>query len=123
MAEKVNTLAAGNELIVLASGFKVVKQYSPVTEIPTLTFAELINKPLEGVVKAKWQCTDAGVNNYIVQYQIEGSEEWHIGGNPTAKEVLMSNVPSGSTIRGRVCVNGTKNRQSPWVYTLWIKTT
>ena len=118
LAKKVNARANGDELIVLSSGFKLVKARNAVAEFPTPTFVELLNTTTTSEAKSKWQCEKSGVTSFTVEYQIKGEEMWRAAGTPSARELYISRIPSGSVITVRVCSNGTRNRQSEWVYSL-----
>ena len=118
LAKKVNTRANSDELIVLSSGFKLIKTRSTVAELPTPTFVELTNMTMTGEAKSKWQCEKSGVTSFTVQFQIKGEDIWRAAGTPSARELYISGIPSPSAITVRVCSNGTRNRQSEWVYSL-----
>jgi hypothetical protein len=118
LAEKVNAVAKGNELIVISSGFKLNKTPAPITEISVPFYVELTNTTTAGEGYVKWKCDDLGVNNYSVEYQIQGTETWLAAGNASAKELYIKGIPQGSVIVARVRSNGTRNRESEWVNTL-----
>ena len=115
---KVNAVANGNDLIVISSGFKLNKTPAPVSEISIPFYVELENTTTAGEARVKWKCEDFGVNNYSVEYQIKGEETWRPAGTPSAKELYIASIPQGAIVSVRVCSNGTRSRQSEWVYTL-----
>lgn len=68
LADDVDKLAKGDEIIVFAAGFEVRKTPEPIDELSTPKNFTLFNAPKTGEIKAKWKAQD-GVVRYRVSNQ------------------------------------------------------
>ena len=111
MADDVDKLANGDETIVYAAGFEPRKTPEPISEIEPPKNFTLVNAPKTGEIKAKWKA-QAGVVNYVIEYQVKGEEKWQNGTYTTSSEIILKGFNMGSFVSVKVCGVGRKGLKS-----------
>lgn len=112
LADAVEALAKGNDVIILAAGFELMAEPKAVNELPIPTGLELKNDPDHtGVAFVKWT-SERGVTNTGIEYQKVGTTEWKNGGFSSASTAILTGLESGAYYNIRVYFIGRKGLQS-----------
>lgn len=111
LADDVDKLAKGDEVIVFAAGFEVRKTPEPIDELSTPKNFTLLNAPKTGEIKAKWKA-QGGVVNYAIEYQIKGEQEWKNSTYTTSSEIILKGFEMGTYVSVKVCGIGRKGLKS-----------
>jgi hypothetical protein len=111
LANDVEELAKGDEVIVLAAGFEVRLAPTPIKDISIPSNLTVVNAPRSGEIKASWK-TQYGVVNFGILYQIQGETEWRNGTYSTSKEVILSGFNPGTVVSVKIYAIGNRGLKS-----------
>ena len=113
LANSVDKLAKGNEVIILASGFEVTKTPEPIEELTTPKNFEVLNAPRTGEIKASWK-PQAGATNYGIQYRLKDETEWKNGTYTSKSQVILKNFEMGDYVFVRIYAIGRAELKSDY---------
>ena len=113
LANSVDKLAKGNEVIILASGFEVTKTPEPIDELTTPKNFEVLNAPRTGEIKASWK-PQAGATNYGIQYRLKDETEWKNGTYTSKSQVILKNFEMGDYVFVRIYAIGRAELKSDY---------
>ena len=112
IADAVEMLAKGDDIIILAAGFELMADAKAITELPMPTGLEASNNnDRTGVANAKWKL-EKGVINTGIEYQKVGETEWKNGGFSTGSTGVLTGLEAGAYHNVRVYFIGRKGLQS-----------
>jgi hypothetical protein len=108
----VEQIAEGDTTVVLASGFQVQAERSPVGPLAAPQNVRATMADIEGQMKVRWNRV-RGARAYIVEYMPESGGEWKQAGIVTKVNFTLTGLESGKRYRVRVCAVGASG-QGPW---------
>ena len=108
----VEEIAEGETTIVVASGFELHAEKTPVGPLAPPQNLRLYMADIEGQIKARWDRL-RGAKAYIIEYSLEGSGVWKYGGVSTKVSHTVSGLESGKKYRIRVRGVGAAG-DGPW---------
>jgi hypothetical protein len=111
LADSVEKLAKGDDVVVIAAGFEVRPEPVAIKEISTPTNLSIVNAPKTGEVKLTWK-RDYGVVNYGILYQIQGEIEWKNGTYSTTREAILSGFVPGTIVNAKIYALGHRGLKS-----------
>jgi hypothetical protein len=109
VADQVDALAKGNDLVALAAGFDLLSDSSStVVELTTPTGLTVTNiTERTGCVKAKWDANRATLV-FAFEYQVKGETTWTNGTYGTGTSTEMAGLPAGVYVYVRAYAIGRK---------------
>jgi hypothetical protein len=113
LARGVDTVAKGDRLIIIASGFKPSAEPQSITELTIPTNFKVFNHEDNGTIIANWDKVDNKVS-YALEMRVVGEDTWKGIAFPTARTVTLKGLARGLHLAFRVRAMGTKGIMSGW---------
>jgi hypothetical protein len=108
VADQVELLAKGDELVALAAGFDLSSESSSTNELVMLTGLTVTNiTERSGCVKAKWD-VNRGALVFAFEHQIKGETTWTNGTYGTGTNAEITGLPVGVYVYVRAFAIGRK---------------
>ena len=113
LADSVDKLAKGDEVIINASGFEVTKTPDSIEALSTPKNFEVLNAPRTGEIKASWK-PQAGVTNYGIEYRLKDETNWKNGTYTSRSQVILKDFEMGSYVFVRIYAIGRAGLKSDY---------
>jgi hypothetical protein len=112
VADHVEFLAKGDELVVLAAGFELIQEPKSINDIATPVVLKVENDPdHSGAAFVKFKADKNAVNTGV-EHQKVGETTWQNGVFSTSNTATLTGLEAGAYYNVRLYSNGRKNLQS-----------